>query len=109
VRAVWPSKIIKLLPLIQFLVQIYVVLVTQQLIELLLVGAVGSFDLAVELRRSRFDIRMSDTQVFDMPMKLCLKLVTTIGSDLLDTKRELGNDVINKGNRVLLCMTSVKF
>ena len=77
----WSSKIIELLPLIQFLVQIYVILVTQQLIELLLVGAVGSFDLAVELRRSRFDIRMSDTQVFDMPMELRLELVTTIGSD----------------------------
>ena len=50
---------------------------------------------------------MPDTQVFDMPVELRLELVTTIGSDLLDTKRKLGNDVINKGNRVLLCMTSV--
>ncbi len=45
--------------------------------ELLLVGAVGSFDLAVELRRSRFHMRMSDTQVFDMQMELRLKLRTT--------------------------------
>ena len=106
-RAVWSSKIIELLPLIQFLVQIYVVLVTQQLIELLLIGAMGPLYLAVELSCSRFDICMSDTQVFDVPMKLRLKLVTSIGSDLLNTKRELGNDVINKGNCVLLRMTFV--
>jgi hypothetical protein len=74
-RTVWSSKIVKLLPLIQFLVQIYIVLVTQQLIKLLLVGAVRAFDLAVELRCSRFDIRMSDTQVFDMPVELRLELV----------------------------------
>ena len=96
----WSSKIIELLPLIQFLVQIHVVLVTQQLIKLLLIGAMRAFKLAVELRRSRFDIRMSDTQIFDMPVELRLELVTTIGPDLLDTKRKLGDDVINKGNRV---------
>ena len=42
-----------------------------------------------------------------MPVELRMELVATIGPDLLDTKRKLGNDVINKGNRVLLCMTSV--
>ena len=44
-----------------------------------------------------------------MPMELRLKLMATIGSDLLDAKRELGNDVVNKGNRVLLRMTIVDF
>jgi len=99
-RAVRSCEVVKLLPLIQFLVQIHVVLVTQQLIKLLLIGAMRAFKLAVELRRSRFDIRMSDTQIFDMPVELRLELVTTIGPDLLDTKRKLGDDVINKGNRV---------
>lgn len=108
-RAVWPSKIVKLLPLVQFLVQIYIVRVTQQLKKFLLVGAVGSLELAVQLRCPRFDIRMSDTQVFNMPMELRLKLMTSIGPDLLDTKRKLGNDVINKGNRVLLRMSFVDF
>jgi hypothetical protein len=102
-----PSKIAKLLPLIQFLVQVHIVFVNQQLIELLLVGAVGPLYLAVELRRSRFDIRMSDTQVFNMTAELRLELMTTIGPDLLDTKRQLGNDVVNKGNRVLLRMAIV--
>ena len=42
-----------------------------------------------------------------MPMELRLELMTAISSDLLDTKRELGDDVVNKGNRVLLRMTIV--
>ena len=42
-----------------------------------------------------------------MPMELRLELMATIGSDLLDTKRELGNDVINKVNRILLRMAIV--
>lgn len=108
-RAVRSSEVVKLLPLIQFLVQIHIVLVTQQLIVFLLIGAVRAFDFAIELRRSRFYIRMSDTRIFDMPVELRLKLMTTIGPDLLDTKRKLGNDVINKGNRILLRVTSVDF
>jgi hypothetical protein len=67
----------------------------------------GSLDLAVQLRGSGPDISMSDTPVFNMPMELRLELMATIGSDLLDTKRELGDDVVNKGNRVLLRMTIV--
>lgn len=70
-RTVWPSKFVELFPLIQFLVQVHIVFVTQQLIE------------------------------------LRLELMTTIGPDLLDTKRKLGNDVVNKGDRVLLRMAIV--
>lgn len=70
-RTVWPSKFVELFPLIQFLVQVHIVFVTQQLIE------------------------------------LPLELMTTIGPDLLDTKRKLGNDVVNKGDRVLLRMAIV--
>ena len=102
---VWPSKVGELLPFIQFLVLVHIALVTQQLIELFSIRALGSLDLAVQLRGS--DISMSDTPVFNMPMELRLELMTTIGSDLLDTKSELGDDVINKGNRVLLRMMIV--
>ena len=105
--AVRPCKVVKLLPLGQFLFQIYIALVTHQLIELFLIRAVGSLDLAVELRRSRFDISMSDTQVFDMPMELRLELVAAIGSDLLNAKWKFGDDVINKINCVFLRMTLV--
>ncbi len=56
----------------------------------------GSLNLAVELRRSRFDIGMSDSQVFYVPMELRLELVTAVGSDLLDAKWKLFDDVITK-------------
>ena len=105
--AVRPCKVVKLFPLGQFLIQIHIALVTQQLIKLFLIRAVGSLDLAVELGRSRFDISMSDTQVFDMPMELRLELVAAIGSDLLDAKWKFGDDVINKVDSVLLRMTLV--
>lgn len=78
-----------------------------QLIEFFSIRALGSLDLAVQLRGSGSDISMLDTPVFNMPMELRLELMTTIGSDLLDTKRELGDDVVNKGNRVLLRMTII--
>ncbi len=106
-RTVWSCKVVKLLPLGQFLIQIHIALVTQQLIKLFLVRTVGALDLAVKLRRSRFDISMSDAQVFDMPMELRLELVAAIGSDLLDAKWKFGDDVINKINSVLLRMTLV--
>ena len=44
-----------------------------------------------------------------MPMELRLELMTTIGSDLLDTKWELGDNVVNKRNRILLRMTIENF
>jgi hypothetical protein len=88
-------------------VQVHIALVTQQLIALFAIRALEPSDLAVQLRRSGFDLSLSDTPVFNMPMALRLELMTTIGSDLLDTKRELGDDVVNKGNRVLLRMPIV--
>ena len=107
--AVGSGEVVELFPFSQLLVQVHIILVVQQLIELFLVRTMGSLDLAVELRRSRFDIDMSDTQVFDMPMELRLELMTTIGSDLLDAERELVGNVINKGNGILLRMAFVDF
>jgi hypothetical protein len=49
----------------------------------------GSLDFAVELRRSGLNVDMSNTQVFHIPMELYLKLVTTIGSNLLNAEWEL--------------------
>ena len=87
--------------------RVHIALVTQQLIALFSIRALGSLNLDVQLRNSGFDISLSDTQILNMPMELRLELMATIGSDLLDTKRELGDDVVNKGNRVLLRMSIV--
>tara|TARA_R110001592_G_scaffold197769_3_gene445788 strand:- start:5541 stop:6158 length:618 start_codon:yes stop_codon:yes gene_type:complete len=42
-------------------------------------------------------------------VKLGLKFVTVVCSDFLNAKRELLNDMINKVNRVSLCMFGVNF
>ena len=52
---------------------------------------------------------MANTQVFHIPMELCLNLVTTIGSNLLDAKRELVDNVINKCKSDLTCNNSLQF
>ena len=43
---------------------------------------------------------MTDALVFDMPVKLGLKLVTVIGSNFTDTERKLFDDVVDEGNGV---------
>jgi hypothetical protein len=88
-------------------VRVHIALVTQQLIELFSIRALGSLHLAAQLKDSGFDISLLDTQIFNMLMELRLQLMATIGSDLLDTKRELGDDVVNKGHRVPLRVTIV--
>jgi hypothetical protein len=43
-----------------------------QLVKLLVVHAMGSFDLAVQVRRPRTDVDMADVQGFEVPVKLRL-------------------------------------
>ena len=74
-------EVVEPLPFCQFFVQIHIISVRQQLIEFLLVRAVGSLDLAVELRRPRLDIDMSDPLVLNVPVELSLEFVTPVGSE----------------------------
>ena len=64
----------------------------------------GSLYLTVQLRRSAFDVGMADALIFDVPVELCLELMAVIGSDLFDAERELFDDVIDKVDRVGLCV-----
>ena len=66
-----------------------------------------SLDLTVELRHSGFDVDMPNAQVLYVPMKLRLELMAAISPDLLDTERELVDDVIGEGDGVLLRMSAV--
>ena len=50
---------------------------------------------------------MPDTQVSYVVTELHLELVTRIGSDLQHSKRKLGDDMINKINRLLSPMAFV--
>ena len=69
----------------------------------------GSLYLTVQLRRSAFDVGMSDALIFDVPVELCLELMAVIGSDLFDAERELFDDVIDEVDRVGLSMFVVDF
>jgi hypothetical protein len=53
---VWPMVIVETLPHGKLLHEIYVVSVGEQLVELILVRAVRSLDLPIELRCSRLDV-----------------------------------------------------
>ncbi len=68
-RSMWAVEIVEPLPYCQFLFEIHVVAVAEQLIELVLVGSMRPLDLAVELRSTWLDVDMLHAQVCDMPME----------------------------------------
>src|SRR5450631_3355678 len=68
-----------------------------------------SFHLAIELRRSLFDVGVPDAFVFDMPMELGLELMPIVGSDFFDAERKFLDDVIDEINGVRLRMLVVDF
>ena len=49
------------------------------------------------------------TLILNMPMKLGLKLMTSVSSDRMDTEWKFLNHIINKFNGILLIMTRVYF
>jgi len=84
--------------------QTHVIGVGQQLTKLGLVGSMGAFDFPIELRRSRFDVNMLDALVFDMPVKLSLKLMPPVDSDRVDAERKLLDDIIHELDGARLVM-----
>lgn len=101
------GEVVEQLPLGQFGVQINIARVAEKLVELLLVGSVGSFDLAVELRRTGFDVGVADAFVFDMPAKLRLELMAVISADFLNAKGKGCNDVIHEVDGIGLVVAFV--
>ena len=67
----------------------------------------GLLYLTVQLWSSAFNVGMADALIFDVPVKLGLKLMAVIGSDLFDAEGELFDDVIDKVDRVCLCVFGV--
>ncbi len=90
-RAVRPRQVAEALPLIKFSLKIDVSFVVEKLSEFLLVGSVRSFHLSIQLKRAGFDVGVADAFVFDIPVKLGLKLVAIVGPDLAYPERELRN------------------
>jgi hypothetical protein len=67
--------IVETLPLGEFLSEIDIAPVGEQLVERPLVGPVRSFQLAVELGCSRFDVNVPDSRVAYVPVEFRLELV----------------------------------
>src|SRR6516164_5563899 len=92
--------IVVVLPLPQFAVeQVNVVgdpVPIEQLIKLLIVDAVRSFDLAVEVRRPGPDIHVPDVELLEMPVELRLKFGAAVGLHDVDPKRESTPHLVNE-------------
>ena len=94
----WSIKVIKVFPLLYFLVQINIIRVVQQLMEFLLVRKVRPFLLSVELRPSCLYIAVLHAKVLYMPVEPGLELVPVVGLDGMDSERELIDNIIHKVN-----------
>jgi Ring hydroxylating alpha subunit (catalytic domain) len=67
----------------------------------------GKLDLTVELWGSSLDVGMTDALIVDGPMELGLELMPVVSPDILDTKRELFDDVIDEIDRIGLSVSVV--
>lgn len=101
-RAVRSGEVVEPLPFVQFGFEVDVTFVTEQLIELLLIGTVGPLDLAVQLRRSTLYVGMPDPKIFNMPMEFRLELMAIVSPNFANAERELLNDMINEIDRICL-------
>jgi len=94
--------IIEVLPSLKFGIEIQIIRERQQLKKLRLISSVRTFNFAIQLRGSWFDIYMPHPQVFDMPVKTGLEFVPPIGSNCADPKRKLFDHIIHELDRTLL-------
>jgi hypothetical protein len=91
-----PGEVVELLPLGEPCAKIDIVGVGEELIELLLICSMRPLDLAVQLRRRRFDVGVANAEVLNMPMELSLEFMTIVGSNLADSEREFFDDGIDE-------------
>jgi hypothetical protein len=52
---------------------------------------------------------VTDALVFDVPVELCLELMTVIGSDLTNAERELFDDMVDEGDSASLGVALIDF
>lgn len=98
---------VEAIPFSDPLSKIDIALVGEQLAELLLVGPVRSFHVAVELRCSRFDVDVPDPLFGYVSVEFCLELVSPIGSDRVSPERKLLGNVADEVDGVGLRVAAV--
>jgi hypothetical protein len=77
--------IVIVLPFAQLLVEevdvVADAILVEELVELLVIDAMGALDLASEVRRSRPNVHVADIEGLEMPLKLGLKLRAVVPSE----------------------------
>ena len=102
-----PTEVVEVLPLGQPLLQIDIALVAQELIELLLIRAMGTLDFPVQLWGAGLDVDVLDTLVREVPMKQRLELMAAVGAHRVNTEGKRPDHVVCEGDGVLLCVSPV--
>ena len=80
----------------------------EQLVELLVVHAMGSFDLAVQMRRARPDLHVPDVELLQMAAESGLEFGTVVGLHDPNPKREASPNVVQEadGGRLVALLAS---
>jgi len=102
-----PMVVVVVLPLAQFLVEhvdvVADAILVEEPIELLVVDAMRTLDLAVEPRRTRSDVHVADVELLEVPVKARLELGAVVGLDEVHAKRQPANDFVGEvdGGRLI--------
>ena len=102
-----PIEVVEALPLGQPLLQIDIALVAQELIELLLIRAMGALDFPVQLWGVGLDVDVLDAVVREVPMKQRLELMAAVGAHRVNAGGNRPDHVVYEGDGVLLCVSPV--
>ena len=102
-----PIEVVEALPLGQPLLQIDIALVAQELIELLLIRAMGALDFPVQLWGAGLDVDVLDAVVREVPMKQRLELMAAVGAHRVNAEGNRPDHVVYEGDGVLLCVSPV--
>src|SRR5262245_12532461 len=68
----------------------------QELVELLIVDAMGSFDLPVEMWSPRPDVYVADVAGFEMPVEMGLEFGAVVGLNDVDAEGQSPEDVVDE-------------
>jgi hypothetical protein len=92
--------IVVVLPFLELLVEeVNVVrdpITVEELVKLLIIDAMGSFDLAVQMRCPRPDIHVVDVAFFEMPVEVGLEFGAIVGLNDVDAEGQPPEDVIDE-------------
>lgn len=102
-------QVIKILLLCQFLIQIHIVCIRQQLIELPFIGSVWALHLTIKSGGPRLYVDVMNTQICQMPMELRLEFMAVVCLHRMDSEREFRDDVIDKIDGFVLGILGEEF